>query len=98
MIDELPGGLLAALNLKGEDRSAAVGEVLLIELVIGVLRQARVVRLGDVAVTSQELNDLLGVLDMAIDAQRQGLAALEQDPGVKRANASTLVAQQMART
>ena len=52
MIDELPGGLLATLDLKGEDRSAAVGEVLLIELVIGVLRQARMVYLGDVAVTS----------------------------------------------
>ena len=79
MIDELPGGLLATLNLKGKDRGTAVGEVLLIELVIGVLRQARVVHLGDMAVTSQELNDLLGVLDMTVNAQRQSLGALEQD-------------------
>ena len=61
MIDELPCSLLATLNLKGKDRGTATGEVLLIELVIGVLRQARVIHLGDVAVTSQELNDLLGV-------------------------------------
>ena len=52
------------------------------------------VHLGDVAVTGQELNDLLGVLDMTVDAQRQGLGALEQNPGVKRANASALVTQQ----
>ena len=94
VVDELPCSLLAALNLEGEDRGTTVGEILLVELMVGVLRQARVVHLGDVAVTSQELNDLLGVLDMTVDAQRQGLGALEQDPGVKRANASALVTQQ----
>ena len=31
---------------------------------------------------------------MAVDAQRQGLGALEQDPGVERADAGTLVTQQ----
>ena len=94
VIDELPSGLLATLNLKGKDRGTAVGEVLLVELVIGVLRQARVVHLGDMAVAGQELNDLLGVLDMTVDTQRQGLGALEQDPGVERADAGTLVTQQ----
>ena len=94
VIDELPSGLLATLNLKGKDRGTAVGEVLLVELVIGVLRQARVVHLGDMAVADQELNNLLGVLDMAINAQRQGLGALEQDPGVERADAGALVTQQ----
>ena len=79
-------------------RSATVGEVLLIELVIGVLRQARVVHLGDVAVTSQELNDLLGVLDMAVDAQRQSLGALEQDPGVERLMQAPSSRSKMART
>ena len=98
MIDELPCSLLATLNLKGEDRGTAVGEVLLIELVIGVLRQARVVHLGNVAVAGKELNDLLGVLDMAVDAQRQGLGALEQDPGVERADAGTTSRSRMART
>lgn len=51
---------------------------------VGMLGQARVVHLGDVAVTGQELNDLLGVLDMTVNAQRQSLGALEQDPGVER--------------
>ena len=46
------------------------------------------------AVTSQELNDLLGVLDMTVNAQRQSLGALEQDPGVERADAGALVTQQ----
>ena len=94
MIDELPGGLLATLNLKGKDRGTAVGEILLVELMVGVLRQARVVHLGNMAVAGKELNDLLGVLDMAVDAQRQGLGALEQNPGVERADASALVTQQ----
>lgn len=52
------------------------------------------VHLGDMAVTSQELNDLLGVLDMTVNAQRQSLGALEQDPGVERADAGALVTQQ----
>lgn len=58
-----------------------------------MLRQARVIHLGNVAVAGKELNDLLGVLDMAVDAQRQSLGALEQDPGVERADAGTLVTQ-----
>ena len=94
MVDELPSCFLAALDLEGEDRGTAVGEILLVELMVGMLGQARVIHLGNMAVTGQELNDLLGVLDMAVDAQRQGLGALEQNPGVKRANASALVTQQ----
>lgn len=94
VVDELPSSLLAALDLEGEDRGAATGEILLVQLMVGVLGQARVVHLGNMAVTDQELNDLLGVLDMAVNAQRQGLGALEQDPGVKRANAGALVTQQ----
>ena len=52
------------------------------------------VHLGNMAVTGQELNDLLGVLDMTVNAERQSLGALEQDPGVERADAGALVTQQ----
>lgn len=80
VVDELPSCLLATLDLEGEDRGTATGEVLLVQLMVGVLGQARVVHLGNMAVPGQELNDLFGVLDMTVDAQRQGLGALEQDP------------------
>lgn len=59
MIDELEGLLLAALNVEGEDRCAAVGEVLLIQGVIGVIGQAGVVDLLHLGVVGQELDDLL---------------------------------------
>ena len=39
MIDKRPGLLLSALDLKGEDRSAAMGEILLIQGVIRVIGQ-----------------------------------------------------------
>ena len=49
---------------------------------VGVLGQARVVDLGHVRVAHEEVDDLLGVLHVTVDAQRQSLGALEQDPGV----------------
>ena len=55
----------------------------MIELVIGVLRQVRWFTLATWLSPARELNDLLGVLDMAVNAQRQRLGALEQDPGVE---------------
>ena len=94
VIDELPGSLLATLDLESEDRGAATGEVLLVQLMVGVLGQARVINLGHMRVAHEEADDLLGVLDMAIDAQRQGFGALKQNPGVKRADACALVTQQ----
>ena len=94
VVDEFPGRFLAALNLEREDRGAAVGEVTLVELVVGVVGQARVVHGSHVRVVSQELDDLLRVLDMAIDAQRQRLGALQQNPCVERRDASAFVAQQ----
>ena len=94
VIDELPSSLLTALDLEGEDRGTAVGEIQLVELMVGVLGQARVVDLGHVRVAHEEVDDLLGVLHVTVDAQRQSLGALEQDPGVERADAGALVTQQ----
>ena len=83
MIDELPSCLLAALDLEREDRGAAVGEVLLIQGVVGVIRQRRMVDLLDLRMVGEELDDLLGVLDMALDAEAQRLRALQQQEGVE---------------
>ena len=43
MVDELEGLLLAALDLEGKDGSAAVGEVLLIQGMIGMIGQGGMV-------------------------------------------------------
>ncbi len=39
IVDELPSLVLTALDLKGKDRAAAVGEILLIERVVGMIRE-----------------------------------------------------------
>ena len=44
--------------------------------------QAGMVDVGHLGVLGQELDDLLGVLDMALDAQRQRLGALQEQEGV----------------
>lgn len=42
----------------------------------------------------QELNDLLGVLNVTLDTQRQSLGALQQQECVERRNGSTSITQQ----
>ena len=69
MIDERKGLLLAALDVEGKDGRAAVGEVLLIQGVVGVVGQAGVVDLLHLGVVGQELNDLFGVLIVAVQTQ-----------------------------
>ena len=50
---------------------------------VGVVGQAGVVDLLHLGVVLQELHDLLGVLDVAVQPQGQGLDALEQQEGVE---------------
>ena len=94
VVDELVGLGLAALDVKGKDGSAAVGEVLLIQGVVGVVGQAGVVDLLHLGVVLQKLHDLLGVLDVAVQPQGQGLDALEQQEGVEGRDGRAGVTQQ----
>ena len=94
VVDELVGLGLAALDVEGEDGSAAVGEVLLIQSVVGVVGQAGVVDLLHLGMVLQELHDLLGVLDVAVQPQGQGLDALEQQEGVEGRDGRAGVTQQ----
>ena len=94
VVDELPRGVLTALDLEGEDRGTAVGEVLLVEVVVGVVGETRVVDLLDVRVVHEVLDDLLGVLGVALEAKRQGLGALEQQERVEGRDAGALVAEE----
>ena len=78
LVDELERSFLAALDVEGEDGRAAVREILLVQSVIRVLRQGRMIYMLDLRMVLEELNDLLGVLNVTLDAQGQGLGALEQ--------------------
>ena len=46
VVDELKGFLLAALDVEGEDGRTAVGEVLLVQGVVGMVRQAGMIDVG----------------------------------------------------
>ena len=52
--------------------------------VIGAVGEARIVDPVDARIGAQEVGDLAGVLDMALDAQRHGLDPLQQQEGVER--------------
>ena len=56
---------------------------------IRVIRQGGVVDLLHLRVVCHKLDHLLGVLHMALDAQAQGLGALQQQEGVERRNGGT---------
>ena len=93
MVDELLGRLSAALDLEREDGDTAVREVLLVELVVRMIRQSRMVDLRDMRVLGEVVDDLEGVLDMALDAQRQRLRALQQQERIERRERCALIAQ-----
>ena len=93
LVDELERCVLAALDVEGEDGSAAVREVLLVQSVIRVLRQRRMINVLDLRMVLEEFNDLFGVLDMALDAQRQRLGALQEQESVERRDGSAGVAE-----
>ena len=93
VVDELLGRLSAALDLEREDGDTTVREVLLVELVVRMIRQGRMVDLIDMRVLGEVVDDLEGVLDMALDAQRQRLRSLQQQERVKRRERCALIAQ-----
>ena len=78
MIDEIECFLLAALYIECEDGAAAVGEVLLVYFVIGVICECRVEDLLDLRVICKVFEYLIGVLDVALNAERKCLCALEE--------------------
>ena len=66
MVDEAVCFFLTALDLEGEDGTATVREVLLVESVVRMLRQGGVVYLCNLWMVCQELDYLLGVLCMTL--------------------------------
>ena len=94
LVDKLECCFLAALDIKGEDGRTAVREVLLVQCMVRMIRQRRMVYMLNLRVIGQELNDLLGVLNVTLDTQRQSLSALQQQKCVERRNGSTSITQQ----
>ena len=56
--------------------------------------QARVAHAGNLRVLGEELDNLLSVFHMAIQAERKGFDTLQQQEGVERRNGSAFVAKQ----
>src|SRR5690606_3732407 len=85
-LDEALAGLLAALDDERRHRPEAPtpGEARG-PLVPGRVRVPGELDAADLRVVGQELDDLAGVVVVPLDAQAQGLDALEQQEGVERA-------------
>lgn len=69
--------------LKVKDRSAAIREILLIESMIWMLWQRWMIYLFYQWMIAQELHYLLGILNMAVNAERQSFHTLQQDKGIE---------------
>ena len=84
--------LVAALDADGEHRAQAARAVLLQQR-RAVLRQAGIGDPGDVRVVGEPGRDLVGVGDVAVHAQGQGLDALDDQEGVEGRQRRAHVAQ-----
>ena len=94
MVDEDFSRLCAALDLESKDRRAALREILLIKLVVGVRLDRRVIDLLDVGVLLEEIHDLQRILHMALNAQGKRLDALQKQERMERRNGRAGVAKQ----
>ena len=94
IVDELMGLGLAALDLKGEDGAAAVREVLLVERMVRVVRQRRMVDALDLRMVREEVHDFAGILRVPLKAERERLDALQKKERGKRRDRRAGIAQE----
>ena len=94
IIDELICFVLSALDIKGKDGAAAVGEIFLIQGVIGMIRQGRMIDLFHMRVGSQIFHDFGCILRVPFQTQGQSLQALQQDPGADRGDTGAGITEQ----
>ena len=93
-VNELEGFVLAALDLEGEDGTAAVREVLLVRRVVGMVRQGRVIDLGHLRVLGQEVHDFQCVGHVPLDPQGERFQALQEDEAAHRGERGASVPEQ----
>ncbi len=93
-IDEPVGFLFPAFDVEGENRSAAMREILFVQCMIRVIRQRWVVYFADMWMVLQEVHDFSGILHMAVQPQRERLCTLQQQEGIEGRNRSPGIPQQ----
>ena len=76
IIDEFLRGFIVALDFKGENRTAAVREVLLVQLVARLGFKRRVVNSLNLRVIVEILNDFQRVLNVTFNTKRQRFQSL----------------------
>ena len=64
-INEAPGLLLSTLYLEGKYAARSFREVFLVECMIGMALQCRMIHPGYLWMLGEEVNDLEGILDMS---------------------------------
>src|SRR5205085_6678814 len=74
----------AALDAEGHQRAAAAVEILLGEPVVWAFRERGVVDPRDAAMVAEEFRDAPAILDVALDAKRERLDALQQEERAQR--------------
>ena len=94
VINEAERCFLPALDLERKDARAAIREIPLVERVVGVIGQRRMVDLLDLRMVLQELHDLLRVLRVPLETKRERLRALQEQKRCERRDGRALVAQQ----
>lgn len=92
-LDDLHARLVAALDADGEDRAGALRQVFLRQRAILVRGQPGIGDPGNLRMAVEILGDLLRVLDVALHAERQGLAAEDGEVGVHRRHGRPEVAE-----
>ena len=92
-VDKFPCLLLSAFYLDGENASAAVGKIFLVEGVVGMAGQRRMIDLGHLRMLAQIVDNLEGVFYVTFYAQRQRFQTLQQNECVERRNCGAGVAE-----
>ena len=91
--DEPLAGIDATVDLEGKDSTGSLRRILAAELVPRAARQARIVHRDDLRMQLKPFGDLLRILDMTIDAQRQRLDALSDEERIERRDRGAEIAQ-----
>ena len=94
MIDEGPGFLLAALDLKGEDGSAALREETFVDFVIRMIREGRMIDFLHQRMILQVFHYLQGVFHMTLQPQAEGFHTLQEQERVEGGDGRTGIAQE----
>ena len=92
-LDEAPAGAAAALDPEAHHRARALGQNPLGQPVVGVAGERGMQHPGDRLVGGEELDHRMGVGDVALDPERQGLDPLQDVERVLRAHAGAEIAQ-----